>query len=236
MSDLNHIAFIMDGNRRWARAKKLAPTLGHAAGYKSMVAVLSRCVELGIKYISFFAWSTENWKRESEEVDGVMKLARGISDADIEKLMKLKVRLSIMGDISAFSKDLQQKITGLMEKTKHNDGAVLNICINYGGRADIVQATNKILSDTKCGGDPHPPKASPKITEQSFEKYLYGADIPDVDMLVRTGGEQRISNFMLWKIAYAEIYFVKKMWPVVGKKFVDECVKEFQKRNRRLGK
>jgi undecaprenyl diphosphate synthase len=160
-----------------------------------------------------------------------MKLARGISDADIEKLMKLKVRLTIMGDIFKFSKDLQQKIVGLMEKTKHNDGTVLNICINYGGRADIVQAANAVLG----GGDPHTPKASP-ITEQTFVKYLYGADIPDIDMLVRTGGEQRISNFMLWKIAYAEIYFVKKMWPMVGKKFVDECIKEFQKRNRRHGK
>ncbi|MDR0462243.1 MAG: di-trans,poly-cis-decaprenylcistransferase [Christensenellaceae bacterium] len=217
---MKHIAFIMDGNRRWAQSKGLASGLGHSAGYKSMLSVVKRCAELGIPYVSFFAWSSENFKRTQDEINNVFNIAREKADLDLDKLMQMNIRFTTMGDITKFPKDLQDKLAHIIKTTKDNTGCTLNLCINYGGRADIVQAVNR---------------AKGPQTEESFEKLLYGTDIPDIDFCVRTSGEQRISNFMLWKLSYAEIWFVKKFWPTVNGKFVDQCVTEYKKRVRRFG-
>jgi undecaprenyl diphosphate synthase len=218
-----HVAFIMDGNRRWAEAKGLAKSLGHSAGYNSMLKAVKRCVDIGVGVISFFAWSSENWGREKSEVDDVMGLARQKADEDIKKIMEYGIRITTMGDTSRFPKDLQEKLKKVTEMSKNNTRGTLNLCIGYGGRADIVQAVNQI-------------KDKGNVTEESFEKYLYGADLPDIDFVVRTSGEQRISNFMLWKMAYSELYFPKIFWPTVDEKFIDKCIIEYQKRNRRYGK
>lgn len=218
-----HVAFIMDGNRRWARLNGLERRLGHSAGYESMLKAVKRCVDLGIKYVSFFAWSSENWGREETEVNDVMGLARQKADKDIKQIIENGVKIVTMGDIGRFPKDLQEKLTKAVEASQKNNSCVLNLCINYGGRADIIQAVNKI-------------KTKGNVTEESFEKYLYGAELPDIDFVVRTSGEQRISNFMLWKMAYSELYFPKIFWPAVNAKFIDKCIIEYQKRNRRYGK
>lgn len=218
-----HIAFIMDGNRRWAVAKGLQRSLGHSAGYNSMMLAAQRCMDIGIKYVSVFAWSSENWGREKAEVDGVMDLAREKIEKDIHKITEHGVRITTMGDITRFPKDLQESLKKVVEMSKNNMRGVLNLCINYGGRADIVQAVNKV-------------KTPGKVTEKDFEKLLYGSDLPDIDFVVRTSGEQRISNFMLWKMAYSEMYFPKIFWPTVNEKFIDKCVIEYQKRKRRYGK
>lgn len=218
-----HIAFIMDGNRRWAKNKGLTRSVGHSAGYDSMLKAVKRCVELGIKYVSFFAWSSENWGREETEINDVMGLAREKAEKDIKQIVEHGVKVVAMGDVSRFPKDLQEKLAKIAEMSKNGKRCVLNLCINYGGRADIIQAINKI-------------KTTGNITEESFERYLYGADLPDIDFVVRTSGEQRISNFMLWKMAYSELYFPKLFWPAVNEKFIDKCIIEYQKRNRRYGK
>ena len=222
---LKHIAFIMDGNRRWATAKGMAASFGHSAGYRSMMAVIRRCVELGIEYVSFFAWSTENWKRSEEEISKILDIAREKAGEDIEKLMQMGIRFTTMGDTKKFPKDLQEKLEHIIQKTKNNTRCVLNLCINYGGRDDIVSAVNKVIASSQ----------KTHITEKEFEKHLYGTDLPDIDLVVRTSGEQRISNFMLWKLAYSEIYFTKKFWPMVNEKFVDECVIQYNKRTRKFG-
>ena len=218
-----HIAFIMDGNRRWAKAKGLARSLGHSAGFTSMLKAVTRCVDLGVKYISFFAWSSDNWGREKSEVNDVLDLAREKADSSIKQIMKVGIKIVTMGDLTRFPKDLQDKLAKITDMSKNNKRGVLNLCINYGGREDIIQAIKKI-------------KSPEEITAAAFEKLLYGADLPDVDFVVRTSGEQRLSNFMLWKTAYSELYFPKVFWPAIGEAFVDKCIIEYQKRNRRYGK
>lgn len=225
-----HIAFIMDGNGRWASARGLARKFGHEAGYKSMIAAIKRCAELGINVVSFYAFSTENWGRPKDEVDHVFNIAREKISADFEELSKYGVKVITMGDVTRFPKDLQEKLHEVIEKTKNNDKCILNFCINYGGRDDIVKAVNKIVSSNKGSSQ------KKEITEDDFKKYLYSAELPDPDLIVRTSGEQRISNFMLYQMAYSEFYFPKLYWPNVNEKFIDKCVIEYQKRKRRFGK
>jgi len=213
-----HIAFIMDGNGRWASARGLARKFGHEAGAKAVMRAVERCAELGIKVVSFYAFSTENWGRSEEEVKGIFDIARGFS---YDKLIQNGVRVVTMGDVTKFPKDLQDKLAEVIAKTKDNTKITVNLCINYGGRAEIIRAVNN---------------AKKPVTEESFKEYLYGADLPDPDFIVRTSGEQRISNFMLYQMAYAELYFPKLFWPNVNAKFIDRCVAEFQKRKRRFGK
>jgi len=221
----NHVAFIMDGNRRWAKAKGLERRIGHNAGYETMMKVVKRCSELGIKCVSFFAWSSENWGREESEVNDVMGLAREKAERDMQKIVDNGIKVVTMGDVSRFPKDLQEQLAKIVELSKNNTKGTLNLCINYGGRADIVRAVNSVI---KSGVK--------ETTEEDFAKHLYGSELPDIDFVVRTSGEQRISNFMLWKMAYSELYFPKVFWPMVSEKFVDKCVVEYQSRQRRFGK
>jgi len=213
-----HIAFIMDGNGRWATKHGFARNYGHNVGAQSLMKVVRRCAEIGIKVISFYAFSTENWQRPEEEVGGIMDAARKLIEKHAEQLIKDGVKIVTMGDTTKFPQDMQDKLKKLKDATKNNTLITLNMAINYGGRAEIIRAAKTLKN----------------FTEEEFSKMI--SDLPDPDMVVRTSGEQRVSNFMLWQIAYSELYFPKIFWPAVNEKFVDKCVIEFQKRKRRFGK
>ena len=230
-----HIAFIMDGNRRWARSRGLVRHLGHEAGYRSMLKVVDRCIQLGVEIISFFAFSTENWGRTKDELDFMFDIVRdSMNAADIDKLTEYGAKVVTMGDVTKFPEDIQTKLKEAIHKTRNNSKCILNLCLNYGGRAEIVRAVNLIIDEKKsllASG-----KNNDVITEESFKKYLYSGDLPDPDFIVRTSGEQRVSNFMLYQMAYTEFYFPNLYWPSVNEKFIDKCVIEYQKRKRRYGK
>lgn len=219
-----HIAFIMDGNGRWARARGMPRTYGHHHGYVKMKVALRRCVDLGIGVVSIYAFSTENWNRPKDELDTIFSIVRDNMERDTKLFNDLGVRVVASGDITKFPEDLATELIKVQEATKNNTRCTLNLCINYGGRADIVRAVNTIVKEGK------------EITEESFSKYLYNPDLPDPDFIVRTSGEHRISNFMLWQMAYSEFWFPKLHWPAINEKFIDDCILEFQRRNRRYGR
>ena len=230
-----HIAFIMDGNRRWARSRGLVRHIGHEAGYRSMLRAVERCVHLGIEVVSFFAFSTENWGRSKDELDFMFDIVRdSMNAADINKLAEYGVKVVTMGDVTKFPQDIQAKLNEMIGKTKNNTKCILNLCLNYGGRAEIIRAVNLVVTEKTSGKALR--KDNKDVTEQTFKKYLYSGDLPDPDFVVRTSGEQRISNFMLFQMAYAEFYFPKLYWPSVNEKFIDKCVVEYQKRKRRYGR
>ena len=219
--NINHIAFIMDGNGRWATKRGLPRELGHKKGAQTFKTVLEYCGDLGIKATTFYVFSTENWKRPKKEVDALMKLL----DECREKMLKKydDIRFIFLGDKSPFSTALREKMEKIEEDTKNNP-RIVNLAINYGGRDELVHAFNKLIA-----------QGYRKITEEDISNAIYTAESPQVDMIVRTGGDLRISNFLLWDSAYAELYFVDKLWPDFGKKDIDKVVKEFQGRNRRFG-
>ena len=218
-----HIAFIMDGNGRWAKKRGLARTVGHKFGYEKVKTVVQRCSQLGIEVCSFYAFSTENWNRPKEEIDEIFRIIRENMNADTSQFNEWNVRVTTMGDTTQFPQDLQNKLVEVIANTKKNTGMVLNLCINYGGRSDIIHAIKRI-------------KDVSKITEQDFGRLLYGADLPPPDLIVRTSGEQRVSNFMLWQMAYSEFLFIKTYWPGITPRLIDRCIVKYQKRNRRFGK
>lgn len=219
-----HIAFIMDGNRRWAVARGLNKMLGHRQGGIALKNLIDNICEIeGIKYTSFFAFSTENWKRSQNEIDYIFQVVREMMKENEEKYIKKNIKFVPMGDLSRFPKDLQDALVRLHEKTKNNTGLVVNMALNYGGRADIIQAANKVFEKGE------------KLTEENLYQNLYAADSPDIDLLIRTSGEQRISNFMLFHLAYSEFYFTKTNWPDFDKKELLKAIEEFTKRERRFG-
>lgn len=220
-----HIGIIMDGNGRWAVKRGFIRSVGHKYGYAKMLTAIQRCSEYGIKVCSIYAFSTENWNRPKQEVDEIFRIIRENMERDTPKFMEWNIKVVTMGDITKFPDDLQSKLTDVIKETKNNTGTILNLCVNYGGRADIVQAVNKILKS----------KAK-QVTEQNFGDYLYGADLPPPDLIVRTSGEQRVSNFMLWQMAYSEFLFIKQLWPDITPKTIDKCLLAFQNRKRRFGK
>ncbi len=221
-----HIAFICDGNRRWARAKGLPTLVGHKEGVEAIKRVIRRASEIGIENLTFFCFSTENFDRSKEEVDYLFNLFR-----EIEKLaknfLKYGYRFHHTGDRTMLPKDMLDIIDKLEDDTKSGTTGTVNIALAYGGRNDIVNATKRMIKDNVKAED---------VTEESFKKYLTTGDAPDVDLLVRTSGEQRISGFMLYNMAYAELYFVQKHWPAFKAEDVDDCVTEFNSRHRRFGK
>ena len=223
--NINHIAFIMDGNGRWATKRGLPRELGHKKGAQTFKTVLEYCGDLGIKATTFYVFSTENWKRPKKEVDALMKLLDEYLDECREKMLKKydDIRFIFLGDKSPFSTALREKMEKIEEDTKNNP-RIVNLAINYGGRDELVHAFNKLIA-----------QGYRKITEEDISNAIYTAESPQVDMIVRTGGDLRISNFLLWDSAYAELYFVDKLWPDFGKKDIDKVVKEFQGRNRRFG-
>jgi len=223
-----HIAVIMDGNGRWAKQKGLPRIAGHKEGAESVRAVLKACAEFGVKHLTVYAFSTENWQRPREEVDFLMGLFSQTIDREIDELMKNKVRLRFLGRLEKFSEALRKKMEAAMEKTRENDRITLNVMVNYGGRAEIVDAVNGIIKEYqgKSGG----------ITEDEFSKYLYTSGVPDPDLLIRTASEMRVSNFLLWQIAYSEIYVTATLWPDFRREQLMEAIGAYQRRERRFGK
>lgn len=219
----NHIAIIMDGNGRWAKEKGMPRTYGHKAGADTLRKILTSCGELGIKYLTVYAFSTENWKRAKEEVETLMFLFKTYLKNEKKLLMKNNVKFLVSGRKEGVSKDLLAEISKLEETTKGNTGITLNIAFNYGGRAELVDAIKEIVKNNEK-----------EITEETVEKYLYN-QLPDPELLIRTSGEMRISNFLLWQIAYSEIYVTDTYWPDFNKDELIKAIESYQKRDRRFG-
>ena len=219
-----HIAFIMDGNRRWAKERGLNKMLGHKQGAVAMRNVIDELEKIeGVKYASFFAFSTENWNREQREIDYLFELIRNFVNDNREEYLKRNIRLVTLGDNSRFPQDLQDVLAQGTKETENNTGLVVNLAINYGGRDDIVHAANKVA------------ESGQKITVENLKENLYSAPAPDIDLLIRTSGEMRVSNFMLYQMAYSEFYFTKRHWPDFDKRELMKAIEEFSKRNRRFG-
>ena len=220
-----HLAIILDGNGRWAKRRGLKRTAGHKAGVVALKATIKNCFDLGIKVVSFYAFSTENWNRPKEEIDTIFSLVRDFVKNDLEEIYNYDVKVVASGDYTKFPADLVEELEKCFEKTKNQKTFILNLCINYGGRAEIVRAVNNIMQSGKKS-----------VNEDEFSKFLYTADLPDPDFIIRTSGEQRLSNYMLWQCAYSEFYFPKICWPDFDKSELIKALNEYGKRNRRFGK
>ena len=225
-----HVAIVMDGNGRWAQKRGLSRSAGHRAGVETIRNVLKTCKKLGIEVLTLFAFSTENWRRPKSEVDGLMALLVEYLKKETKELNESNVRLKIIGDISKLPMHIQQEIHNSTQLTKDNDGIVLNLAINYGGRAEILRAVKKIANDVCLGKI-----SQQQINEELFSKYLYTHDLPDPDLIIRPSGEYRISNFLLYQMAYSELWFSKIMWPDFSSRVLLRAIKDYQKRDRRFG-
>lgn len=226
-----HIAIIMDGNGRWAK-KQLLPRLnGHRKGIETVKDVVKASSQIGVRYLTLYAFSIENWKRPKAEVNGLMNLLEKFLLEEIDELDENKVKLTTIGKINSLPKNIQKILKDCMERTKNNDGLVLNLALSYGSRWDITRAIQLISMDVRRG------KLSPEdINEETISSYLQTVDIPDPDLLIRTSGEYRISNFLLWELAYSEIHIEDKLWPDFTRKEFYDAIFNFQKRERRFGK
>jgi undecaprenyl diphosphate synthase len=220
-----HIAIIMDGNGRWAKAKGLPRIAGHKEGTTSAHIVLEACAQFGVKYLTIYAFSTENWQRPQEEVDFLMELFMDTIDLEIAELIEKGVKLQFLGRLHQFSLPLQNKMQDAMHKTKGNNRITLSVMVNYGGRAEIVDAVNAILD-----------QRLKTVTEKDIEEHLYTHGMPDPDLLIRTASEMRVSNYLLWQIAYAEIYVTPVLWPDFREEQLQSAIEEYQKRVRKFGK
>lgn len=230
-TNLQHIAIIMDGNRRWAKEKGFPSAIGHKKGVDALKKTVYACDDYGIKYLTVYAFSTENWNRKPEEVDFLMNLLGTTIKNELKELDENGVVISFLGDLTKLSPKLQEILYHAIEVTKNNTGVHLQIAFNYGSRDEIVNAT-KLLGEKIKSGE----LDVDDITEEVFSQQLYTKDIPDPDLLIRTGGEIRISNYLLWQIAYSEILIVDEFWPEYDKEFLSRAVQEFYRRNRRWGK
>jgi undecaprenyl diphosphate synthase len=223
-----HIAIIMDGNRRWAKNRFLPASLGHAAGAKQVREVVKSCAEMGVPYLSLFAFSTENWKRPEDEVSSLMGLFMSYLQKEVDSMNGNGVRLKVVGDTSRFAPVLQDLIAKAERETASNTTITLTICANYGGRWDMVQAV-------KAWQKAHPEQSLQSLTEDGLSHFLSTHDAPEVDLLIRTGGESRVSNFLLWQAAYAELFFTDDLWPDFSKQRLHQAVEWFAGRDRRFG-
>lgn len=227
---LKHIAIIMDGNRRWAKEKNLPSAMGHKKGVDSLKSILKACNEFGIKYLTVYAFSTENWNRKPEEVNFLMDLLAATLTKELKELHENNVVINFIGDLTQLSKSLQNVLSNAVEKTKENNGVNLQIAFNYGSRNELVHAFKSLADKIKSG------EVSPQdINEELISAELYTSDIPDPDLLIRTGGEMRISNYLLWQIAYSEIYVTEQYWPDFDKTSLQKAINEFANRQRRYG-
>ncbi|MBQ8459138.1 isoprenyl transferase [bacterium] len=224
---LKHIAIIMDGNRRWAKEKNLPSAMGHKKGVDALRKTVRACDDFGIKYLTVYAFSTENWNRKQEEVDFLMDLIAVTLANELDEMHKEGVKIRFIGDRKRLSDKLQKILNNAEFKTKNNNGVVLQIALNYGARDEITRAVREIVLSGITSDD---------ITEQTISDNLYTQGIPDPDILIRTGGEQRISNYLLWQIAYSEIIIKSEFWPEFDKNLLADCINEFGKRHRRYGK
>lgn len=223
-----HVAMIMDGNRRWAKMHGFSKFEGHRAGVENLGKIVKLCAKKGIKILTIYALSTENWlKRSKSELSYLMKLFREFMLRERHNLNKEGVRLTVLGDISVFPKNLKEAINETIEMLKKNNQFQFNVALNYGGRKEIVRAVQKIRKNSI---------ANDKITERLISQNLYTSGQPDPDLIIRTGGEQRLSNFLIWQASYAELYFTKVFWPDFDEKELNRALKEFSQRQRRFGK
>ena len=227
----NHVAIILDGNGRWAKKRLMPRNYGHAKGAKTVEKICEEAWDMGIKYLTVYAFSTENWKRPQDEVDALMKLLKNYLKDCIERSNSNDMRVRVIGDKTALNDEIRDKIEELEEMTKDNKGLNFTIAINYGSRDEMVRAMKKMAMDVKEG------KVSPEeLSEATFENYLDTIGIPDPDLLIRTSGEQRLSNYLLWQLAYTEFYFTDVLWPDFSKKDLEQAVLAYNKRDRRFGK
>lgn len=225
-----HIAIIMDGNGRWAKLRGLPRIMGHRAGIKTVREVIKVCRQFGIKYLTLYAFSAENWKRPKQEVETLMGFLNEYIDKELESFVKNDIKLNVIGRISGLPDYVQPKLMKAMEKTKDCESMTLNVALNYSGRSEIVDAAKKFASLVKAGR-----RDLNDLDEESFGGLLYTRGQPDPDLLIRTSGEMRISNFLLWQISYSELYITPKLWPDFSKKDLEEAIAAYQKRERRFG-
>ena len=224
-----HIAIILDGNGRWAKKRGLPRNAGHLAGSETFRNIATYCKNIGVEYLTVYAFSTENWKRSEEEVGGIMKLLDKYLREAIRDMRKKGIRMKVFGDVSRLSPELQKLIEETAEISKEIEGFQANVCINYGGRAEIIRAAEQYANDVIMG------RAEDDLTEEQFSRYMYSADIPDPDLLIRPGGEYRLSNFLLWQCAYSEFYFTDVLWPDFNEAELDKAIDAFNSRDRRFG-
>ncbi|OGF45381.1 MAG: di-trans,poly-cis-decaprenylcistransferase [Candidatus Firestonebacteria bacterium RIFOXYC2_FULL_39_67] len=231
-----HIAIIMDGNGRWAAKKGLPRTAGHKKGMDTVDTIVTTCTNLGIKVLTLYAFSTENWRRPEKEVSFLMRLLKTYLILQRAKLMKNKIRLNVIGRLNELPGFVQKELAKTLKVTKNNTAMTLNLALNYGGRVEIIDAVRKILKDVIAAkGELNPETAINSIDEDTFSNYLYTAGLPDPDLLIRTSGEMRISNFLLWQIAYSEIYVTDILWPDFKEEDLYMSVLNYQHRERRFG-
>ncbi len=220
-----HIAMIMDGNGRWARKRGLPRTAGHAAGAETFRRIATYCKDIGIEYLTVYAFSTENWSRSKEEVGAIMGLLVKYLREAVESMEKDGIRLRVFGDVQGLSEEQRRLITETDEISRRVTGMQVNVCINYGGRDEIVRAAGRWAAEN--------PGKTP--TEEEFSRYLYSAGVPDPDLIIRSGGEKRLSNFLLWQAAYAELYFTDTLWPDMTGRDVENAIEFYRGRERRYG-
>ena len=226
-TNLKHIAVIMDGNRRWAKEKHLPSAVGHQKGVDSLRGTMRLFDRYEIKYLTVYAFSTENWNRKKEEVEFLMNLLAKTLLNELEEMHKENVKIRFLGDLSKLNKKLVELVHNAENRTKMNTGVTLNIAFNYGSRDEITNALKTIVKEGI---------SAEEITEETISSHLYTKNIPDPDLLIRTGGEKRISNYLLWQIAYSEVYVTDTYWPEFDKEELDKAIMEFDRRNRRFGK
>ena len=224
------IAIIMDGNRRWARERGLEPKQGHKEGAKTLEKIVRYANKIGLKYITVYAFSTENWKRSEDEVGALMILLQRYLDNYSKRADTENIKVKVLGDITRLSEGMQKSIKKCMERTKNNTGVTFNIALNYGGRNEILSAVKNIAYEVKNGNI-----NVEEITEDTISNNLYTAGEPDPDLLIRTSGELRLSNFLLWQLAYTEFLFIDKNWPDFSEEDINEAIEVYQKRNRKFG-
>lgn len=225
-----HVAIILDGNGRWAKSKGMPRNYGHAQGSKNVERICEDAYKMGIKYLTVYAFSTENWNRPKDEVDALMKLLRNYMKTCLKTAAKNDMKIRVLGDTTRLDEDIRSRIGELEEATKNNGGLNFQIAINYGSRDEIVRAVKRLAMDVKEG------RLSPKeINETCIESYLDTHDIPDPDLLIRTSGEQRISNYLLWQLAYTEFYFTDVLWPDFTKEELLKAIERYNERERRFG-
>ncbi len=224
-----HIAIILDGNGRWAKKRALPRTAGHAVGAETFRKIALYCRDIGVDYLTVYAFSTENWKRPEEEVRTIMRLLNNYLHEAIDTMERDHIRMRVFGDVEGLPKELQDLVAETNEISERYEGFQANICLNYGGRAEIVHAAERYAADRLEG------TAAGPLTEEGFSGYLYSAGIPDPDLLIRPGGEQRISNFLLWQCAYSEFYFTDVLWPDFTADELDRAIEAFRQRDRRYG-
>ena len=224
-----HIAIILDGNGRWAKRRGLPRTAGHAAGSENFRKIATYCKDIGVEYLTVYAFSTENWKRPADEVKTIMRLLGRYLHEAIDTMERDHIKMKVLGDVAGLPEELQALVRKTDEISALYDGFQANICLNYGGRDEIVRAAMRYAADVKDG------RAEAEIDEAAFGNYLYSAGIPDPELLIRPGGEQRISNFLLWQCAYSEFYFTDVYWPDFTTQELDKAIAEYHRRDRRFG-